>query len=70
MKSVIKVAIVLASGLLLGLLGMLLGAMIGGNYATGFQFNGVQGYEAAGQVGFIIGAALGVVVSWKKIVNK
>jgi hypothetical protein len=70
MKRVLKVAIVLTSGILFGLLGMFVAALIGGNYATGFQFFGVQGYEATGQVGFIIGAALGVIVSWKIIINK
>ena len=59
-----KAAIVVLSGLILGLIGMLIGALIGGNFATGFQFNGVRGYEATGQVGFILGAAIGVLVSW------
>ena len=65
-----KALLILLSGLILGMVGMLIGVLIGGNYATGFQFNGVRGYEASGQVGFIIGAALGVIVSLKRIENK
>ena len=64
LRTIWKVVIVFASGLALGLVGMLIGALIGGNYATGFQFNGVRGYEATGQVGFILGAAIGALVSW------
>jgi uncharacterized membrane protein YeaQ/YmgE (transglycosylase-associated protein family) len=52
------------------MLGMLIGALIGGNFATEFQFNGVRGYEATGQVGFIIGAALGAMISSKRMKNK
>ena len=38
------------------MLGMLIGAWFGGNYAENFQFNGVQGYEATGQIGLICGS--------------
>lgn len=42
------------------ILGLLIGAIIGGNFMTSFKFNGVQGYEATGQIGAILGAVLGV----------
>ena len=70
MKTIWKLVIILFSGFILGMLGMFIGALIGGNYATGFQFNGLRGYEATGQVGFILGAALGVLISWMRIKNK
>ena len=65
-----KLPLLLFVGFILGMLGMLIGALIGGNFATEFQFNGVRGYEATGQVGFIIGAALGAMISWKRMKNK
>jgi uncharacterized membrane protein YeaQ/YmgE (transglycosylase-associated protein family) len=40
----------------------LIGAFIGGNFMTDFKFNGVQGYEATGQIGAILGAVVGVTV--------
>ncbi|HQF62966.1 MAG TPA: hypothetical protein PLA25_06450 [Anaerolineaceae bacterium] len=49
-----------------GILGFVLGALIGGNFATGFRFNGVQGYEATAQIGFFLGALVGLVASgWR-----
>jgi len=50
-------------GFILGVLGWLVGALIGGNFAEEFTFCGVRGYEATGQVGFLLGAAAGVIVS-------
>jgi hypothetical protein len=44
-----------------GAAGMIIGALIGGNYATSFRFNGVQGYEAAGQLGLLLGIITGVI---------
>jgi hypothetical protein len=34
---------------------MIVGADYGGNYATDFEFNGVRGYEATGQIHAIVG---------------
>lgn len=42
------------------ILGLIIGAYIGGNFMTDFKFNGVQGYEATGQIGAILGAIIGV----------
>jgi hypothetical protein len=69
-KITLSVVIILFSGLICGMLGMLIGVYLGGNLATNFQFFGVRGYEATGQIGFIIGAVLGAIVSWKRIENK
>lgn len=38
-----------------GLIGAVTGANCGGNYATGFQFAGLRGYEATGFIGEIVG---------------
>jgi hypothetical protein len=57
------IAIILIS-IVLGFFGLIIGALIGGNFATGFSFNGVQGYEATGQVGLIIGTAIGIIIGW------
>jgi hypothetical protein len=71
MKNLIgKLLLLFFVGFILGMVGMLIGALIGGNFAAGFRFNGVQGYEATGQVGFILGAALGAIISWKRMKSK
>jgi hypothetical protein len=67
MKKIQKVVIILISAFILGMLGMLIGAYVGGNFLTSFQFFGVRGYEATSQVGFFVGAALGVLISWKRL---
>jgi hypothetical protein len=62
-KSILKGAIVIASGLGFGFLGLLIGAYIGGNFAETFTFNGVRGYEATGQLGFLAGIVVGLALS-------
>ena len=62
-KSILKGAVVIASGLGFGFLGLLIGAYIGGNFAETFIFNGVRGYEATGQLGFWAGIVIGLVLS-------
>ena len=62
-----RTAAVIASGLVMGILGWLVGALIGGNFTERFTFNGVQGYEATGQVGFLLGVVIGVILSWRVI---
>lgn len=62
MKKILYMVIGIASGLILGfMLGLFLGAFIGGNFMTDFEFNGVRGYEAVGQIGAFLGALLGAV---------
>jgi hypothetical protein len=59
-KRVVLVVLVgLISGLVLAVIGFVVGAMYGGNYATNFEFNGLRGYEAAGQIGEVIGLLTG-----------
>ena len=62
-KLALKGAAVFASGLFFGAVGLFLGAYIGGNFAQDFTLFGVRGYEAAGQLGFILGCIMGIVVS-------
>jgi hypothetical protein len=46
---------VLVAAIICGIVGWLIGANIGENYFVDFTFNGVRGYEATGQVGFLLG---------------
>lgn len=48
-----------AGGLVLGAVGLIVGADYGGNYCCDCEFNGQRGYEATGQVGFLVGAVVG-----------
>ena len=63
LKLVIKGVVTIVSGLFFGAVGLFLGAYIGGNFAQDFTFIGVRGYEATGQLGFILGAIMGFLVS-------
>ena len=63
LKLILKGVVIITSGLFLGALGLFLGAYIGGNFAQDFALFGVRGYEAAGQLGFILGAIMGIAVS-------
>ncbi len=69
-NSVGRILALVASGLILGLLGLFVGALIGGNFAVDFYFNRVRGYDATGQVGFLLGAATGVVLSWRVLAKR
>lgn len=51
-------------GLACGIAGWLVGAYIGGNYAVDFTFNGIRGYEAVGQLGFIFSFIGGGILCW------
>lgn len=63
-KTLMRILAVPAIVIAAGAAGMIIGALIGGNFATQFEFNGVRGYEATGQIGAIAGAALGLVFCW------
>jgi hypothetical protein len=39
----------------------MVGMDLGGNYFSSFEFNGVRGYEATGQLGAIIGGLIGAI---------
>ena len=70
LKTVFRVLVTLVIGYVSGVTGWIVGALIGGNFAEQFFFNGVQGYEAAGQVGFILGALLGLILGWHYLVKR
>lgn len=70
LKFILRLMLVLLCGALAAAAGLILGALIGGNFAQQFQFNGVQGYEATGQLGFFLGLLggllLGALLVFKK----
>jgi membrane associated rhomboid family serine protease len=55
----LKMLLLIVLGFLFGLIA---GAYIGGNFMTSFEFNGVRGYEATGQIGAFAGAVLSPVL--------
>jgi cytochrome bd-type quinol oxidase subunit 2 len=55
LKFIWRFVIVITSVISTLIFGMLIGAWFGGNYAENFQFNGVRGYEATGQIGLLCG---------------
>ena len=63
-KTILRVFFTLVIGLVLGVIGLLISMYIGGNYAEDFVFNGVRGYEATGQIGFILGSLIGLIAGW------
>ncbi len=69
-KRVITIFAVIVIGLVFGVIGLVIGAQLGGNYATQFVFNNVQGYEATGQIGFILGALIGLISGWWFLVKR
>jgi hypothetical protein len=64
MKLLFRLLIVVIAGTVCGIVGWIVGAYIGGNYAVDFTFNGVRGYEAVGQLGFIFASIGGGVLCW------
>jgi LPXTG-motif cell wall-anchored protein len=63
-KTILRVFLTLVIGFVLGVIGLLISMYIGGNYAEDFVFNGVRGYEATGQIGFILGTLIGLILGW------
>jgi hypothetical protein len=63
-KTALRVFFTLVIGFVLGIIGLFIAMYIGGNYAEDFVFNGVRGYEATGQIGFIIGGMIGLISGW------
>jgi hypothetical protein len=64
LKTTLRVFFTLVIGFVLGVIGLFIAMYIGGNYAEDFVFNGVQGYEATGQIGFIVGSLIGLISGW------
>ena len=63
-KTTLRVFLTLVIGFVLGVIGLFIAVYLGGNYAEDFVFNGVRGYEAAGQIGFILGSLIGLISGW------
>ncbi|HNZ02495.1 MAG TPA: hypothetical protein PKJ34_14865 [Anaerolineaceae bacterium] len=60
-----RISAVILVGLISGVVGLLVGAILGGNFFPEFLFNGVQGYEATGQVGFLLSFIIGILLGWR-----
>ena len=69
-KNVLRIFAVIVIALVFGAIGMIIGALLGGNYAEQFIFNGVQGYEATGQIGFILGISIGLILGWRFLAKR
>ena len=67
---VLRIIAVIGITLVSGIIGLVIGALIGGNYAQDFVFDGVRGYEATGQLGFILGVVAGLFLSVWFIVRR
>ena len=63
LNTLLRVLSIIVIGLVSAILGWLIGAWFGGNFAEQVVFNGVQGYEATGQIGSILGALIGLLSS-------
>lgn len=70
--------VVLILGLIIFTIGfsifmLLIGMFLGGNFFTNFEFFGVRGYEAVGNLGFLFGLisgiALSVFIYWKMYIQ-
>ena len=70
LKTMLRFFVVIVIGFISGVIGLIIGALIGGNYAEQFVFNGVRGYEATGQIGFILGVLIGSISSWRFLVKR
>jgi hypothetical protein len=55
--------LVLIASLLCGAVGLIVGSWYGGNYCNACEFNGLRGYEAAGQLGLLGGSLVGLLLS-------
>jgi len=71
-KTILRIFLTLIIGFVLGVIGLLIAMYIGGNYADAenFVFNGVRGYEATGQIGFIVGGVIGLIAGWRFLLKK
>ena len=70
LKNILRISAVIVIALVFGTIGMIIGALLGGNYAEQFVFNGVQGYEATGQIGFILGISIGLISGWRFLAKR
>lgn len=70
LKNILRISAVIVIALVFGTIGMIIGALLGGNFAEQFVFNGVQGYEATGQIGFILGISIGLISGWRFLAKR
>ena len=70
LRTTLRVFLTFVIGFVLGVIGLFISMYIGGNYAEDFVFNGVRGYEATGQIGFIIGGVIGLIMGWWFLLNR
>ena len=59
---------VLLSGFVAAVMGFIVGSMV--FVIFGFEFNGREGYEAGGPIGFILGAWTGLIASTARLFGK
>jgi hypothetical protein len=70
-KIILRALAVILIGFVSAVIGLIAGAIVGGSLAGIFElvfgfapvFNGREGYEGTGQIGFILGAMIGIVAS-------
>jgi len=75
---ILRVLAVILIGFVSAVIGLILGAIVGGTLVGAFEivfgyefvFNGRVGYEGTGQIGFILGALIGLVVSGVRLFGK
>ena len=60
-NTVFRILAIFLSGVVLALLGFLAGSNFFIRF--GLEFNGRQGYEAGGPIGFLLGALIGLIAS-------
>jgi hypothetical protein len=62
-KIVLRVLAVLLIGLFCAVVSAIVVINLGFGFAPGFTYNGWEGYEATGPIGFILGALIGLIGS-------
>lgn len=60
---ILRVLAVLLSGVVSAVIGSIIVINLGYGFAPDFTYNGWEGYEATGPIGFILGALIGLIVS-------
>jgi hypothetical protein len=70
-KILLRALAVIVIGFVSAVIGLIVGAIVGGNFSAIYElvfgfapaFNGREGYEGTGLIGFILGALIGMVAS-------
>jgi len=60
---ILRAVAVLLIGVVSAIIGFIVIVNLGFMYAPGFTYNGWQGYEATGPIGFLLGALIGLIGS-------